>query len=371
MNTLIISLYLSAALANPCPIGDTDLDGISNVAEDVDNNGDCDNDDSDLDGTADYLDPDDDGDGLSTFAEGTGDLDCNAAAVPMGDGIPNYLDLDSDGDGVLDIDEGEGDDDADLIPNYLDCEDSGCLGDADNDGLSNCDEMVVGTDGANPDTDGDGVRDGIEVGLDPYYPLNTDGDDVIDAFDTDDDDDGVATFAEDGNGNGDYLDDDLDCDNIPDFRDDLEDGPCGDLDDDGLSNELEAELGLKAHSADSDEDGLLDADEVGDPLNPTDTDGDGIIDALDVDDDNDGWRTIDEDPEADVDCDGIGDPWDADSFDSECTYGGPDLTVQERSPLVEEGCGCATGGSTAPFWMLALVALAGRRRTRLVRGAVG
>jgi len=54
--------------------------------------------DTDLDGVADYIDTDDDGDEIPTIEEGTGDDD--------GDGIPNYLDNDlvgdSDGDGVPD-----------------------------------------------------------------------------------------------------------------------------------------------------------------------------------------------------------------------------------------------------------------------------
>ncbi|MFY0600890.1 MAG: DUF11 domain-containing protein, partial [Cyclobacteriaceae bacterium] len=58
---------------------------------------------------------------------------------------------------------------------------------------------------------------------------------------------------------------------------------------------------------DSDSDGLLDCDEIGDPDDPTDTDGDGIPDFEDPDDDNDGIPTEEEleDPEDDCDEDGI------------------------------------------------------------------
>jgi hypothetical protein len=53
-----------------------------------------------------------------------------------------------------------------------------------------------------------------------------------------------------------------------------------DWDADTLTNGFEAKWGLKADSADSDGDGLPDADEVGfDPGNPADQNGDGIIDA--------------------------------------------------------------------------------------------
>ena len=101
-------------------------------------NGDCDSDnvpnkkeanppDTDNDGIPDYLDPDDDGDGINTIDE-----DTNGDGDPTNDdtdnnGIPNYLDPDDDGDGINTIDEdtnGDGDptnDDAnrDGIPDYL------------------------------------------------------------------------------------------------------------------------------------------------------------------------------------------------------------------------------------------------------------
>ncbi|HFI0238266.1 TPA: LPXTG cell wall anchor domain-containing protein, partial [Streptococcus suis] len=53
--------------------------------------------------------------------------------------------------------------------------------DPDNDGLSNRDELVDGTDPNNPDTDGDGLTDGQEKanGTDPKNP-DTDGDGVTD-----------------------------------------------------------------------------------------------------------------------------------------------------------------------------------------------
>lgn len=68
---------------------------------------------------------------------------------------------------------------------------TGCLGifdnDWDNDGLSNSLERELGTDPRNPDTDGDGLEDGIEhnvLGTDPLLPDTdddglTDGDEVL------------------------------------------------------------------------------------------------------------------------------------------------------------------------------------------------
>ncbi|WP_435654646.1 gliding motility-associated C-terminal domain-containing protein [Cellulophaga baltica] len=65
-----------------------------------------------------------------------------------------------------------------------------------------------------------------------------------------------------------------------------------DTDEDGLTDSQENELGTNPNNVDSDDDGILDAIEVGDDLeNPLDEDNDGIIDALDsntLDSDSDG-----------------------------------------------------------------------------------
>jgi len=95
-----------------------------------------------------------------------------------------------------------------------------------------------------------------------------------------------------------------------------------DEDGDGLTRIQEERLGLLSSTADSDEDGIPDAIEVGLNVNsPRDTDGDGVIDALDEDSDNDGlqdWEedrngngVVDEDEtsplDADTDADGLSD----------------------------------------------------------------
>jgi len=101
--------------------------------------------------------------------------------------------------------------------------------DSDDDGLTDGEEAVLGTDPFNPDTDGDGLTDGQEVevyGTDPLDP---------------------------------------------------------DTDNDGLTDGEEVALGTDPLDPDTDGDGLMDGLEVDlglDPLNP-DTDGDGIPDGQD------------------------------------------------------------------------------------------
>ena len=106
-----------------------------------------------------------------------------------------------------------------------------CPPDADNDGLSDEDEIAIGSDPGNPDTDGDGLDDGLEVdfGSDPLDD-DTDGDGLDDSeevlelgtdptqVDTDNDgiDDGTEVLVFET----DPLDEDTDSDGIPDRDDD-------------------------------------------------------------------------------------------------------------------------------------------------------
>ncbi|MEM6539987.1 MAG: gliding motility-associated C-terminal domain-containing protein, partial [Bacteroidota bacterium] len=95
-----------------------------------------------------------------------------------------------------------------------------CLLDADNDGLNDEVEEVLGTNPNNPDTDGDGIEDGQEVNIDSTDPLD-------------------------------------DCDSVGGTP-----LPGSDCDLDGLTNAEENDLGTNPNDADTDNDGLTDGEEV-------------------------------------------------------------------------------------------------------------
>ena len=68
--------------------------------------------------------------------------------------------------------------------------------DGDGDGLTTICELSFGTEPGNPDTDGDGLGDLLEIGDRLFAPLDTDGDRIWNVFDTDDDGDCVDTAHE-------------------------------------------------------------------------------------------------------------------------------------------------------------------------------
>ena len=214
------------------PIGadlDSDDDGIVDALEDLNLDGDgdpsTDPTDSDGDGIPDYLDIDSDDDGIPDNVEaqtttdyippsgidanGNGLDDAYEANGEVGifptdtdtDSLPDYLDEDSDNDNVLDSIEGH-DYNQDGIP------DVALIGsDKDNDGL---DDGYEG--GRTIDLD---VNDEID---DPIANLpNTDTDTESDYRDIDDDDDGIATVDEDTNLDGDYVNDDVNSNGVPDY----------------------------------------------------------------------------------------------------------------------------------------------------------
>jgi large repetitive protein len=154
--------------------------------------------------------------------------------------------------------------------------------DLDNDGLTNAQEINLGTSPTNRDTDGDGEADAAEVGSNVNAPLDTDGDGTIDALESsivDTDGDGVPNETDAANTNP--------C--IPNSNHAL----CLalDSDGDGLTNAQEDALGTNRNIADTDGDGENDSLERGAGASALDTDGDGIIDALEssiTDSDGDG-----------------------------------------------------------------------------------
>jgi gliding motility-associated-like protein len=134
---------------------DSDFDGVPDIVEDLDGNGNPCNDDTDGGGIPDYRDVDDDDDGILTQNE-----DINGDGDPTnddtdGDGIPNYLDTDDDNDCMLTVNEIAGNDgnqwadlDGNGVPDVLDDDDNG-------DGIPSCDQMQ--------DLDNNGVLDRSEI----------------------------------------------------------------------------------------------------------------------------------------------------------------------------------------------------------------
>ena len=130
--------------------------------------------------------------------------------------------------------------------------------DDDGDGLSNALEESLGTDPNDPDTDDDGLTDGKEVNIYHTDPLKSDTDD-----------DGIPDLWE--------LRHKLDPTNSSDALEDL--------DDDGLNNLKEYQLGTDIRDNDTDNDALSDGDELKvydtDPLS-NDSDADGLLDGEEV-----------------------------------------------------------------------------------------
>jgi len=212
----------------PAPDLDSDDDGIVDGFEDLNLDGDndpaTDPTDSDGDGVPDYLDIDSDDDGIpdNVEAQTSADylpplgIDMNGNGLddayesgslglfPVdsdGDSLPDYLDDDSDNDGVPDRIEGH-DHNRDGVP------EAGLIGsDKDNDGLDDGYEGTVVIDSD--------VNDELD---DPVNDLpDTDEDGESDYRDVDDDEDGKMTLDEDVNKDGDYTNDDIDGNGIPDY----------------------------------------------------------------------------------------------------------------------------------------------------------
>ncbi|MCK6504390.1 OmpA family protein [Myxococcota bacterium] len=229
--------------------------------------------------------------------------------------------------------------------------------DTDDDGLSDGDEVFTwGTDPLDCDSDDDGLSDGLEVGVtEPLEDTDTAGDcwtpdsdpgSTTDPLDEDTDDDGILDGDEDADGDGGRDpwetdpgtadSEDTDGDGIPDV---LEDECGGEDPDDGDGDGVpDADEGLVDTDGDGDPD-FCDEDDDDDGI-PTstegtvDTDGDKTPDRLDLDSDDDG-KPDEVEGTGDDDCDGLANYVDADDEDGPCADPDDDGLTNEE----EEECG--------------------------------
>lgn len=134
------------------------------------------------------------------------------------------------------------------------------------DGLTDKEEIAIGTDINKPDTDQDEVLDGQEVKKYKTNPLekDTDGDKLYDGYE-------IYTLGTSP------LEYDTDNEGLSDAD--------KDKDNDGLSNIIECELGTNPNEADTDLDGLTDGEEINkyktNPLD-NDTDDDELDDGFEI-----------------------------------------------------------------------------------------
>ncbi len=139
--------------------------------------------------------------------------------------------------------------------------------DSDGDTLDDHTELAIGSDPLNPDTDGDGCRDGME------YRYRTSGKDPLDPND-------CQCYVPD------YCFDE-DNDGLCDCGDSPPGSCCEDRDGDGLCDCIDADRDGRCdleNFSDADGDGLNDCEEryTGTNRNGPDTDGDGLVDFLEI-----------------------------------------------------------------------------------------
>ena len=194
--------------------------------------------------------------------------------------------------------------------------------DSDCDGLSDEEEFSIvypggrRTDPGNPDTDGDGVKDGVEVGRTMSVVMNCnfvgDKDPMTTTLpvETDSDWDGQKDGIEDRNGNGavdpgetDPLSPDTDGDGLRDGEEDTNHN--------GVVDAMETDPLKRDSDADKIADGIEIKVTKTDPIKPS-TDGDGCLDG-DEDNNQNGKRDQGEsDPFNGNDCGGMANPKDTD-----------------------------------------------------------
>lgn len=191
--------------------------------------------DTDGDSLGDACDDDLDGDSVPNDEDVCPLIRDRNQADTDGDGIGDLCDTDVDGDGIVNEE-----DNCPLVanPDQIDLDRDGradaCDDDIDNDGLSNTGEAAARTNPSLPDTDGDGLVDGIDTCPLDFDVTNTDvdGDGVGRLCDIDDDADGVFDFEDNclGLANADQTDVD---------EDGIGDECAGDSDSDGVGDEMD------------------------------------------------------------------------------------------------------------------------------------
>lgn len=265
---------------------DLDKDGLVDDVEDNDNDGDGYANSVDLypadfdnDGIDDINDPDIDNDGIANEDDKTM-FGKDTSRDTDNDGLMDEYDSDMDGDGIPNSSDAmPRDTDNDGVDNAFD-------DDRDGDNIKDSDELLVGLDFLNADTNRDGIADGVGLSdndMDGYLDIvDTDGDGSPDLPDTDGD--GIpdaldpdwtthsSAMDTDGDGTVDSIDPDDDGDTIADTEDRFP----WDMDNDGIPDNRDADI---------DGDGRLDSNEPG---MERDFDNDGIPDAVDSDIDGDG-----------------------------------------------------------------------------------
>jgi hypothetical protein len=364
----------------------------------------------------DVLDEDDDNDGILTYLEtnqteialGQDDQDClwtddnsngvvddgEVDPIPVGDGIPAHRDLDTDNDGIPDgqsdpddssILENFGEDaDGDGQDNIDDCDQTGCRGDSDGDGLKNyeetraccriyevtadeavfggiistnrivtvCDQLDAGDYSEcgcvltnTRDFDLDGVIDPDEIDSLGAPQPDTDEDGLADVLDDDDDDDGLTSREENlyeratdctlSQWDEDQVRETLTCSAVfrPQF--DLANVQWAYRCSDSLEDAGELITFCDEQSNVDAPDAVIvpaGADRAGNPLA---RDTDTIANYLDNDDDGDGSLTRDEQtPNTDVDCDGYLNWFDRADDNGDCADAdGDGISNQEERDL--------------------------------------
>ncbi len=222
--------------------------------------------------------------------------DDTAGLGTLADCLSDVVGIDRDGDGLTDSEElGLGTDPTDS--------------DSDDDGVPDAVEVALGTDPLNWDSDGDGLSDGLELGVTTpdadtdvsagHFTADADPTTMTNPLSSDTDGGGLADNLEDRDGNGQVDAWETDPNNPADDVD---------SDGDGIPDAIEAQCDEGGPSDNRDGDNESDADE-----GLADSDGDGIPDFCDTDDDNDGLPSSEEDPTLDSDGDGIPNDDDPDS----------------------------------------------------------